>query len=850
MPKFLEDRLADLRYAVRMMRKNPGFTAVAVISLALGIGANTAIFTLIDTVLLKTLPVKNPHELYVVARNPARPSMYWNYPDYAAARDQNTGLSGLIGYSGVNPWGFTAGSSGDVRTEVAGGVMVSGNYFQVLGVEPALGRVLNPEDDRKLGEGPYVVLSHSFWRRRFNADPRVVGATVRLNGYPMTIVGVTRAGFTGVELGVKPDLFVPIMMRTAITKYANWNNRNNWWMIVLGRLKPGASIPKLEAELSAIGREQEAINRRTALNQRYVNRAEDVKLLPGAQGYSRLRTTLSQPLTVLMIVVGLVLLIACANVANLLLARAAARRQEIAVRLAIGSGRGRLIWQLLTESTLLGILGGAAGLGFAFLGVRVLIQLMPQSGWTPVELNVSPDLRLLGFTFAVSIITGALFGLAPALQSTRPALVPALRQEAGSTGTREGFRLRKSLVVLQVALSLLLLIGAGLFVRSLENLRTLDAGFHKDHLLFVNVDPARVGYKGQRLRGFYDRLRERVESLPGVRTATLASITPLGRSRWNDEVSIPGYTVKKGEWNVVDQNAVSPRFLETIGIQIVLGRDFRPEDSPAFSPDPPELRPIGAPPTPEELAGPRVAIVSESMAKKYFGGRNPIGMRFSLGDTYKPEQSFEIVGVARDARYFGLRKEPEPMIYQALWRPGASFRTLCIRTAVDPQVIVQSVRREVQSIDSTVPVLIARTMEQQVDTDILQEKLVATLSGFFGVLALLLASVGLYGVMAHAVTRRTREMGIRMALGADRSQLLWLVLREAILMVAVGAAIGVPAALAVTRFAAAFLYGIGARDPSITVGATAFLTAVALFASYLPARRASRLDPNQALRYE
>ena len=848
--EFLQNRLTDLRYAFRMMRKSRGFTAVAVISLALGIGANTAIFSLIDAVLLKMLPVKDPQQLYMVASNPSRPQTIWNYPDYAAFRRHNKGFAGLVSYSSNGPYGFSSQSSADQRTQVAYGILVSGNYFEVLGVESALGRLFNADDDRKLGAAPYLVLSHDFWKRRFASDPRVIGGTVRVNGFPLTVIGVARAGFTGAEVGVAPDFFTPIMMRTELTGNPNWNNRNHWWLYVMGRLKPGASIAQIESELYVISKQQEELDRRTALNPRFVNTARQIKLLPGAQGYSFMRNRLTQPLMVLITIAGAVLLIACANVANLLLARAAARQQEIAVRLAVGSSRNRLVWQLLTESLLLAVLGGAAGLLFAFAGVRVLIDLIPQAGWTNVQLDVSPDLRMLGFTLAVSLLTGIVFGIAPALQSTRPALVPALRQETGSTGSRGGHLLRKSLVVLQVALSLLLLIGAGLFVRSLQNLHNLDAGFRRNSLLMVNIEPNRNGYKGQRLRDYYERLRERVEGLPGVRIATLANITPLAGSRWNDNVSIPGYQWKQGDPRHVDMNAVGPRFFEAMGIPIVLGRDFRPEDNPSYSPDPPAVWRPGMPPSPEERKGPRYAIINEGMAKKFFPNQNPIGLRFSVTQNYDPELSFEIIGVVKDARYFGLRDNTEPMVYQALWRPGAGSRTLVILAATDPERMTEVVRREAHALDSAVPILRSRTMEQQVDNNFLQEKLVATLSGFFGGVALLLASVGLYGVMAHAVTRRTREIGIRVALGAERSSVLWLVLRDALMMVALGAAIGLPAALAVTRFASAFLYGITPRDPLSTAAATAVLVLVALFASYLPARRASRVDPNVALRYE
>jgi predicted permease len=848
-PHFFEQRLSDLRYALRMMRKNPGFAAVAITSIGLGIGANTAIFTLVDTVLLKMLPVKDPQELALVARPPDRPGNGWSYPDYLAARDHNTGFTGLIAYGMAGPSGFSTGAP-DAETTLARGVQVSGNYFGTLGVEPALGRLLNPEDDRAPGSGPNVVLSHAFWQSRFAGDVTVIGKTIRLNGYPFTVVGVSREGFTGVEVGMKPDFFVPLTMRTELTRFPNWNNRNNSWLRVLGRLKPGASIPQLETDLYSAGVEAEAQDRRTALNQKFVNRANKVKVMPGGQGYSGLRERLSQPLVVLMIVVGVVLLIACANVASLLIARAAARRQEIAVRLAVGSSRSRLIWQLLTESTILGILGGIAGLVFAIFGVQVLLRFLPQSGFVPIALDVSPDLRVLAFTLGVSIVTGALFGLIPALQSTKPDLVPALRQDAGSTGTRGGFRLRKGLVVAQVALSLLLLIGAGLFVRSLSNLKNLDAGFRKEHLLVIHANAEGAGYKGQRLRDLYENLRMRTEAIPGVRAATLARITPLGGARWNQDIRTPTYQVKPGEWNVVDQNAVSPRFFETLGIPILLGRDFRAEDNPPFTPASPDFRRPGAEPTAEEEAGPRVAIISESTAKKYFDGQNPVGMRFSYGDTYKAEKSFEVVGVVKDARYFGLRRETEPMIYQPIWRPGARGSALVIRTTTDPQRIVEAVRRELHNLDSSVPLVNTRTMEQEIDNNLLQERLVATLSGFFGVLALVLASVGLYGVIAHSAARRTREIGIRMALGAERASVLWLVLKEAVVLVSIGAVIGVPVALAVTKFASAFLYGVGARDPMSVVVATGFLITVAILAGYLPAYWASRMDPLRALRYE
>jgi predicted permease len=847
------DWTSDFRYALRAMRKSPGFTAVAVFSLALGIGANTAIFTIIDAVLLRWLPVKSPEQLYMVgAVDPRRVSTTWNYPDYAAFRDRNHGFSGIIAYNSPVPCGFAVeGAESGRQAQVAYGLHVSGNYFQVLGVEPALGRSLNPEDDRAEDASPYLVLSHDFWRRRFGSDARVIGRKVRINGYPFTIVGVSRAGFTGVEVGVSPDFFMPIMMRSAVSSRRNWNNRNNWWLSVMGRIRPGATIAQIEGELTAISQQQYEDNLRTSPDRRFVNSASKIKLLPGSQGYSHLRNQLTQPLIVLMIVVGVVLLIACANVANLLLARASARRREIAVRLAMGATRGRLARQLLTESVLLSLAGGAAGFALSFVGVRALLAFLPGGAlFSVVRLQVSPDLRMLGFTLLVSVLTGLVFGLAPVAQSARTDFTPALKQDAVASSGRPRFTLRKSLVIAQVGLSLLLLIGAGLFVRSLRNLKDLDAGFRPDHVMIADVDPSRSGYKGQRLRDFYEQLRGRIERMPGVQSVSLANITPLSGSRWNNFISVEGYQWKQGERNVVDFNAVGPRFFETLRIPIVLGRDFRPEDSPAFSPDPPTVpRPPGSL-DPEELKGPRVVIVNESMAKRFFAGRNPVGMRLCQRDTFRMETAYEIVGVVKDVRYFGLRPNTESMIYLPVWRSGAGPRTLCLRTTGDPRQSIEGIRREVAALDSTLPLLNVATMDEQVDNNILQERLVATLSSFFGVTALLLAAIGLYGVMAHAVTRRTREIGIRMALGAQQSSVLWLVLGDAAWMVALGAAVGIPAALAVTKFASTFLFGIGARDPLSVVLATAVLAAVAVGASYLPARRATKVDPVTALRHE
>ena len=851
------NRAADLRYAVRMIRKTPGVSAVAVLSLALGIGANTSIFSLVDTVLLQLLPVRAPNELFLcVSGRPERPNTSWNYPDYVALRDQNRSFSGLTASSFSNmPLGMQLADSDAISaSELTYAFLVAGNYFQVLGVEAAIGRLFTSEEDRAPGASPYAVLSYDYWQSRFQGDPRAIGRKLRLNGYPFTIVGVARRGFRSTDVSVGPNLYLPIMMRSEVSgdTFARWNTRHNFWMQVVGRIQPGVSTKQAEADLYAIFRSQEEGERRTATDQRFVNTASAVRLLPAARGYSAVRNRLEKPLWVLMAIVGMLLLVACANVANLMLARGAARQREIAVRLAIGASRGRLTGQLLTESVTLALLGGAAGLALSYFGVQVLVKFLPQVGYSPASLHVTPDLRLLGFATAVSLLTGIVFGLAPALQSTRPELIAALRQDSPGSGASR-FGLRNVLVVVQVALSLLLVIGAGLFVRSLDQLRNIQAGFRTEHTLIAMVDPGRNGYKGQRLRDFYQRLLGDVERMPGVRSASLARITPLGGSRWNNFITAEGYRYQPTNGKdfdrakVIDMNAVGPRFFETMGIPLVSGREFRDEDSPAVSPDPPAVPRTGPAP---ELPGPRFAIVNETFARRFFDGRSAVGKHLCLGETYDPARAYEIVGVAKDAHYFGLREATEAMVYLPIWRQDAGFSILCVRTGSQPAGLAAAIRRQVAAIDPVVPLLSSRSIEQEVDNNILVDRLLTTLSGFFGGLALLLAAVGLYGVISYAVTRRTREIGLRMALGAERSSVIWLVARYATLLVLAGAAIGVPASLALSRLVKAFLFGVTAQDPFTIAGATLTLVLAATLAALLPTWRATRVDPMVALRHE
>ncbi len=569
-------------------------------------------------------------------------------------------------------------------------------------------------------------------------------------------------------------------------------------------------------------------------------------MLAASGGYNYIRKGLEKPLVVLMIVVALVLLIACANVANLMLARATARQREIAIRLAIGAGRARLIAQLVTESLVMAVIGGIAGIGIAWWGVRLLVKFFPRQS-VPYDFDFSPDWRVLAFSFGACVLVGLLCGIAPAIQSTRPNLTAALKSESAAGG-RIRFDTRRALVVLQVALSLLLLIGAGLFVRTLSNLEKLDPGFQRESVLLVDTNPRGLGYKEQQNRDFYDRLMERVRRVPGVRTASLANITPLSGSQMNAGVAVEGYVRPADEKPWVNMNDVSDDYFATLGIPIVAGRDFRPEDNPATSPDPPIRKP-GDKESPLSAPAP-VAIVTEAFAEKYLAGQNPIGKRFTRSDKFDIAKSFEIVGVVKDANYFDLRKKVEPMAYLPVWRLGAGPQTLCVRTSGKPELVTNAIRREIAATDAAIPVLDTETLAEQFDDNIANERAVSTLCGFFGGLAVVLAAIGLYGVMAYTVTRRYREIGIRMALGAEPGRVLWLVLQDTLWMVGIGAAIGLPAAFGVTRLIKSFLFGLTPQDPMSIVLATIGLMVVTGLAGYFPARRATRVDPLVALRQE
>jgi predicted permease len=632
------------------------------------------------------------------------------------------------------------------------------------------------------------------------------------------------------------------------TPFENWNSRHSRWMATIGRIKTGTPLKKAEAELFAICKEQEAAEQRSLSNPKLAQAADRVVLVPAAHGFSYNADTIKKPLLILFAAVVLVLFIACANAANLILARGAARQREIAVRLAIGASRWRVISQLLTESLLIAALGGASGILVSLAGVRVLSWFMPNTGGNPADgIDPTLDWRLVAFTVAVCVLTGILSGLAPAWQSTRPKIVPTLKEDVpGSTGARR-FTLRKGLVILQVALSLPLLAGAGLFARTLGNLRGLDSGFVQQNVSIASVDPMSFGYKAQRARDFYDRLCARVAALPGVRSASFADITPLSGSSWNGSVWVEGYATPSPKNNIFF-NSVGARYFETVGTPVVLGRDFMEQDNPAITLELPEHLTPGT--NLPDAPGKHVAIVNEAFARHFFGVRSAIGMHVGMGGVTSGDKLYEIAGVVKDARYFNMRETAEPMMFIPIWRRFVHRSELVIRTSGSTAQLAALLQREIHALDPVIPLENLHTLEHDIDENILVERMVATLSGVFGVLALLLSAVGLYGVIAYTVTRRTREIGIRIAIGAPRQSVLWLVLRDVLSMVLIGGVIGSLAAFLATRAIESILYGVSAHDPLSLMAAGLSLAMAALAASFLPARRATKIDPTVALRYE
>jgi predicted permease len=820
----------DLRYGLRMLGRSPGFTAVAVLSLALGIGANTAIFSVIDALMLRVLPVRSPDQLVLFSEG--GDVAFLAYPAYEKFRDHADVFSGIAAICLLDRSNVTInGPGGGLDAATVGVGLVSGTYFSTLGINPVLGRTFSADDDRVPGGHPLAVISHDYWQRRFAGAADVVGRTFTLNQTTYNILGVAQEGFSGDWIGHSTDLWIPISMQSQVMleRPNLLANPNPPWLRIMARLKTGLTIKQAEAPLQVLF--QQAMAERRNLTPAMIRESQraHIELQPAAKGYSPQRASFGQPLTILMIVVGMVLLIACANIANLLLARSAARQREMAVRLALGAGRARILRQLLTESLLLATMGGILGVLFAAWATDVLLKFVG-SGPAAIALNLHSGGRVLLFTLALCLVTGILFGLAPALRSSR---VPLSRALAGrgpdSAGSGSRFGLGKALVVSQVALSLVLLIGAALFVRTLRNLKSQDLGFDRDHVLLIWTAPNHAGRQGAPLASLFETVQERISSLPGVRSASPTSFGILGGGAGSPMANVEGYTPKPDEDRMIRWSLVAPGFFDTVGVRRLLGRDFTGHDTETAQ---------------------RVAIINETTARYYFGDQNPVGKHFGMRrDLGTP---IEIVGVVRDAKYASLRDKHQRMIYIPYRQDLAHLYEMCVtvRMAGNLPGLTGRIRDELRSIDRNLPILKIDTIEEQLNDSLVEERLVAALSGFFGLLAVLLACLGLYGVMSYMAARRTNEIGIRLALGATSRTVLGMVLRESLLLVAAGIAIGIPVTIALTRMISARLFGVSASDPLTIALAASMMLAVATVACFLPARRAARVDPMVALRYE
>jgi predicted permease len=828
-----DEMIQDLRFGVRMLIKHKGFTAVAVLALALGIGANTAIFSVVNALLLRSLPVKDPDELILLSSGGLKGPQYsLSYPLYEQLRDGGRSFSGLFAATSIWKTPVIAGGTEAEFIRVQG---VTGNFFSVLGLSAVRGRTLVAEDDQAGNPRPVVVISYSFWQRRFGADPAAIGKTVTssnypFNGRPLTIVGVTPPGFFGFQPGEHPDLWWPVQMATARLLKANEPA-----MHLMGRLPAGVNHRQAQAEFDLIFQRYLAEdNKSRAYMTEPERRAfldQKLELQPGAAGYTDLSLRYRRLLFLLLMAVGLVLLIACANVASLLLARAAARKRELTVRSALGARRLRLVRQLLTESIMLAALGGLLGLLLAQAGTRVLQVLMRLEA-DPVSFNVAPDASVLLFTLGVSLLTGLLFGLAPALRASRIDLALARTGAGGSVaGDASRQRLSQALVVVQVALSLVLLIGAGLFVRTLLKLKATDAGFNRENVVVFNLDFTQR-LDSPRVAALNKELLARLETLPGVTAASMSDTFLLDQSPRGMRIIVEGSAVRPDNAPFCDFFMISRRFFETTGTSLVNGRLFGPQDERSAGSSNAEV--------------PRAAVINQAMARRYFGDANPLGRRFY--SIFQPEQKYEIVGVVKDMRYKSLREASSATFY-VLQNPGYSVTFALLMTS-EPGAMDANIRAVVRDVEPTVRVRDLRSMNEVVNTSLHQERVVAQLGGFFSLFALALACLGLYGVLSFAVVQRTREIGVRIALGAQRKDVLALVVGQGLRLAMLGLVLGLVTALAVTRFVASLLYGVTATDPVTFAGVSLLLLVVAGLASWLPARRATKLDPMTVLRHE
>ena len=834
---WLDKLVQDVRYGVRTLAKNPAFTLVAMATLALGIGANTAMFSLLDQVVLRLLPVRDPDQLVIVRETG---NHYGNtygantisWPMFEDFRDNNQVFSGMFCRF---PATVTIGY--DDRAAQIPAELVSGSYFPILGVVAALGRTIAPDDDAVPDSRPVVVLSYSFWRSYFDGDRTIVGRTIALNSHAMTVIGVAQPGFDGVELGIPAKVFVPIMMKTEMTPHSDGlkdRRRRLSWVTAYGRLKPSVSLEQAQFSLQPLMHsilemevQQPEFTRSTTPADRQPFLRNRVELLPGSE--NGLREYMRKPLWLLVALTGAVLLLACANLANLLLARATAREREFAVRLAIGAGRARIVRQLLTESLLLSAAGTVVGLALAFLTDRVLLRIyLPADAAAEFVVSPIPDGRVLAFVVGAMVLTSLVFGLLPAVRGSRTEITLSLKDRSSALSAG-GISLRRMLVGIQVALSLLLLVGAGLFVRTLRNLDSLGPGFLTDHLLTFRIDPSLNGYSDEQTKSFYQRLDINLQTMPGVTSVGFSAMPLLKGYAWQNAVLGKDFEGAPIEEQPV-LSEVGPDYFATLGIPIVAGRAFTAKD-----------------------VGPaKYAVINESFAREYFRGRNPIGQRFGLVDDMEPvSPDIEVIGVIPDRKYRDLRETPPAQAYFP-YLEGVHFRfmNVYLRTQVDPRQIEDELRERVRQFDPHVPVVGLQTMNEQIGFSLRTERLVASLSAVFGGLATLLAVIGLYGVTAYTVMRRTREIGIRMALGAMPVDVIAMVMHEVFILIGAGLAAGFSLALALANLVRSQLFGLNPRDPLTFVGSAIVLTVAAGLAGLIPALRASSLAATTALRHE
>jgi predicted permease len=829
----------DIRFGARVLAKHPGFTFIAILTLALGIGANTAIFSLVSQVLLRRLPVQNPSELVILrSPGPMRGHVWsdgdeaqsFSYPMYKGLRDTNSVFSGMLAR-----FSFPGSIATHGQTERGSGELVSGNYFDVLGVRPALGRLFMPDDDKLPSAQPVVVLSHAYWTRRFGGDPGILNQTLLVNNTELTVVGVVQSGFTGIQVGQSADIFVPLMMKAQMTPERNGLEEwDNYWLAILARRKPGLSIAQTEAGINAAYRpllqEQLAQINGWDAQKRQKFLEKNVLLIPGAKGRTTLQTDSGQPLTALFVMVALVLLIACTNVANLLLAQGAARQRELAIRAAMGASRGRMIRQLLAESLLCALAGGTLGL---LMGIWLMDLLTPivASNLSIKGLSASLDLGVLSFAAGATLVSGIFFGLIPAWRVTRTAVAQTLKDQATTTSAGASHvGARKMLVAGQVAFTLLLLAGAFLFTRTLWNLRKQNLGLRTENVVTFAISPILNGYDTPRSIALIDQLRARMAAVPGVRAVGTSELGTLTGSDMGGNITIEGSKDLSAEDSHTNFDPVSPGYFSTLGVPLLSGREFNEGDGPGKA---------------------KVAVISEAMVKKFFAGRNPLGLHFAFGAGNDVKPNIEIVGVVMDVKQDHVRSADVPFIYLPYaQQPTIREMTLYTYTQQDPLLAVSALRSAVQGLDANLPIFGVKTMERVVDEDLFGERMVAVLSATFGTLAALLAAMGIYGVLAYLVVQRTREIGIRMALGAETAHVRFLIIKEVGTMVLLGVAVGLPLAYGLARLSESLLFGVHAGDPAVYALGLALIALIALAACYIPARRATRVDPLIALRYE